>query len=109
MLVFYHSYPQPTVQLSFLSSTSQLCDLLLFLDNHVSSSDKGEECQWSAFNLGSSASNETVSRESSDLTTRDFGGSQFDQFDIACQQMYTGMLSWAEHARICQNSWLIRH
>lgn len=74
MRMFYHSYPQPTVQLSFLSSTSQLCDLLLFLDNHVNSSDKGEECQWSAFNLGSSASNETVLREAGDLTPRNFWG-----------------------------------
>lgn len=74
MLMFYHSYPLLTVQLSFLSSTSRLCDLRLFLDNHVTSSDtrEKEECQWSAFNLSSSASNETVSRVFSDPMPRYF-------------------------------------
>lgn len=70
MLMLYRSYPQFTVGLLFFSFTSRLCDLLLFLDHHVTSSDKREkeECQWFAFNLGSSASNEAVSRVFSDLT-----------------------------------------
>lgn len=96
-----------------LSSTSQPCVLLLFLDNYVSSGDEREVCQWSAL----ASVQVSVSRSSSEPAPQMIWGEGFtvDQFNIVIEAINVTVSKWECELEcslglyISQNSLVIHH